>query len=86
MTASSRTKWQRWMALVLACCLQGTGCAPAYRCYRGCPVDCRYCPPPPLPYYEYNTCACHSHPAQKYLTGFKAPARSTGQVEPEEGD
>lgn len=43
------------------------GCAPAYHCYSGCYVNCKYCPPPPLPYSSYSDCACHSRPAEPYL-------------------
>ncbi|GIX05093.1 MAG: hypothetical protein KatS3mg114_0962 [Planctomycetaceae bacterium] len=44
------------------------GCAPAYRCYSGCHVNCRYCPPPPLPYVCYPGCVCHSCAASQYLS------------------
>ncbi|GIW95603.1 MAG: hypothetical protein KatS3mg110_3644 [Pirellulaceae bacterium] len=42
-----------------------TGCA--WRCWadRLCPGDCRYCPPPPLPFTDYCPPACSS---------WKAPA------------
>lgn len=46
----------------------GTGCAPAYRSYSGCYVDCQYCVPPPLPYSHYAECVCHSCAATKYLS------------------
>ncbi|MEO8499108.1 MAG: hypothetical protein ABI614_28925 [Planctomycetota bacterium] len=36
------------------------GCAPANHSYGGCDVNCRYCPPPPLPYTHYESCVCHS--------------------------
>ncbi len=45
-----------------------TGCAPAYHCYKGCDVDCRYCPPPSLPYTHYDGCACHSCAVSPYLS------------------
>jgi len=45
------------------------GCAPAYHCYSGCHVDCKYCPPPPLPYLLYEGCVCHSCAARPYLVG-----------------
>ena len=54
-----------WAALfVLA--LAG-GCAPAYRCYSDCRVNCKYCPPPPLPYTQYDGCVCHSCVGAEYL-------------------
>ncbi len=43
------------------------GCASAYHSYSGCYVDCNYCPPPPLPYSQYDGCVCHSHAASPYL-------------------
>lgn len=43
------------------------GCAPAYRSYSGCYVDCQYCPSPPLPYRHYDQCVCQPCPAQTYL-------------------
>lgn len=43
------------------------GCSPAYYRYSGCHVDCKYCPPSPLPYVHYDGCACHSCAASKYL-------------------
>ena len=45
------------------------GCAPAYRSYSGCYVDCKYCPPPPLSYVHYKGCVCHSRAAQPHLVG-----------------
>ena len=47
--------------------LLAAGCAPAYHDYTGCTVDCRYCPPPPLPYVHYDDCGCHSCAAMKYV-------------------
>jgi len=44
------------------------GCASAYHCYSGCRVNCRYCPPPPLPYTGYPGCVCHSCAASRYLS------------------
>jgi len=52
-------------AIVLMCV---GGCAPAYHSYSGCHIDCRYCPPHPLPFCNYNGCRCHSLPASNYLT------------------
>ena len=46
------------------------GCAPAYHSYSGCCVDCKYCPPPPLPYTQYDECVCHSCAAAPYIHGF----------------
>jgi hypothetical protein len=43
------------------------GCAPAYHSYDGCSVNCRYCPPRPLPYACYDPCVCHSCAVQPYL-------------------
>jgi len=47
----------------------GSGCAPAYRCYSGCRVPCKYCPPAPMPYTPYCGCECHSWAAERYLVG-----------------
>jgi hypothetical protein len=44
------------------------GCSPACHCYSGCHVNCRYCPPLPLPYTSYSGCVCHSSAASKYLS------------------
>lgn len=44
------------------------GCAPAYHCYSGCHVPCRYCPPAPLCHTFYDPHVCHSSQASKYLT------------------
>jgi hypothetical protein len=43
------------------------GCSAAYHDYSECRVPCKYCPPPPLPYMQYD-CACHSCAASQYLT------------------
>lgn len=59
------TKTLCLIATVIA--IAAVGCAPAYHCYSGCYVDCKYCPPPPLPYAHYNECVCHSCAAQPYL-------------------
>ncbi len=67
MNQSNRADGQIWAVLVLVWCTAVLGCAPGYRCYRGCHVDCRYCPPPPLPYSLYDECVCHSCPARPYL-------------------
>lgn len=57
---------------VLACAagllLSASGCARACHDSQHYCVDCRYCPPPPLPYTYYNECACHSCAASKHLT------------------
>ena len=45
------------------------GCAPAYRQYDSCNVNCRYAVPRPLPFIHYDGCACHSCAASKYLEG-----------------
>lgn len=62
------------------------GCAPAYHSYSGCYVDCKYCPPPPLPYRLYDGCVCHSCAAAKYLSVQSPPIESaneeTESVEP----
>jgi hypothetical protein len=44
------------------------GCAPAYRCYSGCCVNCKYCAPPPLAYVHYPNCVCHACVASGYLS------------------
>jgi len=44
-----------------------SGCAPAYHCYSGCSVPCKYCPPSPLPYTQSGDCSCHSSVAERYL-------------------
>lgn len=49
------------------------GCAPAYHEYSGCCVDCGYCPPPPLPYTQYDECVCHSCAVSNYLTAAPQP-------------
>jgi hypothetical protein len=54
------------------------GCAPAYHCYSGCRVPCKYCAPSPLPYTEYCGCPCHSKAAERYLA---VPLASTGYPE-----
>lgn len=51
------------LAMVVA-----SGCAPAYHSYKGCHVDCRYCPPPPLAYTHYEGCVCHTCAASPYLS------------------
>ncbi len=48
------------------------GCAPAYHCYSGCRVNCKYCPPRPLAYPSYCGCQCHSCQAQRYLATHSA--------------
>ena len=53
--------------LVALFVLLAGGCAPAYHCYSGCRVNCRYCVPRPLPHCQYNACVCHSCAASKYL-------------------
>lgn len=45
-----------------------TGCAAAYHSYSGCRVNCKYCPPPALPYSQYASCACHSCQTSNYLS------------------
>jgi len=51
------------------------GCAPAYRSYSGCYVDCKYCALPPLPYTHYDGGACHSYPASTHLSLQPQPVR-----------
>ena len=51
------------VSLIILC----SGCAPAYRAYSDCYVECKYCVPPPLPYVSYDPCVCHSHAAAYYL-------------------
>ena len=53
--------------LVLLLMLLMGGCAPAYHCYPGCRVNCKYCPPCPLSHRPYDGCVCHSCAASKYL-------------------
>jgi hypothetical protein len=55
------------LVLVLGLCLPAAGCAPAYHHYADCCVNCRYCPPPPLPYVHYPGCVCHSCAASQHL-------------------
>lgn len=59
---------------VLACAagliLSASGCARTCHDGQNYCVDCRYCPPPPLPYTYYNECACHSCAASKHLTNY----------------
>ncbi len=62
----TKKAWILWLAplaMILA-----TGCAPAYRNYSACCVDCNYCAPPPLPYVHYEGCVCHSCAASNYLS------------------
>jgi hypothetical protein len=60
------------LCLIVVCAfglsIAGSGCAPPYHHYADCHVNCRYCPPPPLPYVHYPGCVCHSCAASKYLT------------------
>lgn len=87
MSRSNRAHRQSWLVLVLIFCTAVPGCAPGYRCYRGCHVDCRYCPPPPLPYSSYNEHVCHSCPARHYLEERRAVpglAAETGKSGPSE--
>ncbi|WP_339736087.1 hypothetical protein [uncultured Gimesia sp.] len=58
-------KQMRWIATLAV--LLVTGCAPAYRTYSGCNIDCQYCEPPPLPYTYYEGCACHSQSVSNYI-------------------
>ncbi len=44
------------------------GCAPTYRSYASNCISCRYCPPPPLPFCQYDPCVCHSCPATAHLS------------------
>ena len=64
-TMSHRPTSHRWLAVPLI--VLALGCAPAYRSYPGCHVDCRYCPPPALPFVHYDECVCHSCAASEYL-------------------
>jgi hypothetical protein len=59
-----------------------SGCAPAYHCYSGCRVPCKYCAPSPLPYTQYGGCPCHSNAAQRYLA---VPLASPGYPEDDQG-
>ena len=63
-----------------------SGCAPAYHCYSGCRIPCKYCPPPPLPYPHYGGCLCHSHPAERYLAVPLADGREGDVRMPSEGE
>ena len=63
------TRVQTLSSLVTALLVTlAAGCAPAYRCYSGCCVNCRYCPPPPLAYAHYDGCVCHSCAASRIVT------------------
>lgn len=61
------------------------GCAPQYRCYRGCHVDCQYCQPAPLPHQFYDECACHSCAAQTYLTNEPTAREAPASPRTDEG-
>jgi hypothetical protein len=50
-----------------------SGCAPAYHCYSGCRVPCKYCAPSPLPYAPYCGCPCHASVAERYLAPQSGP-------------
>jgi len=67
------------LALALA-----AGCAPAYHAYPGCYVDCKYCPPPPLPYAHYQGCACHSCAAASYLSAQPRPVEEGAETDADE--
>ncbi len=60
--AKKRMGWLATLAMLLV-----TGCAPAYRSYSGCNIDCQYCEPPPLPFTHYEGCVCHSQSVSSYL-------------------
>jgi len=63
------------------------GCVPAYHCYSDSHINCRYCPPAPLPYTAYDTPVCHSSPAAKYLNGRPPVAnRQAGDQPSSQGD
>ena len=51
----------------IAAVITQTGCAPAYHSYPGCHVECRYCPPPPIPHVHYPGCVCHSCAALRHI-------------------
>lgn len=57
------------------------GCAPAYHCYSECHVNCRYCPPSPMPYTTYDARACHSWQAAKYLNGQPSAGKAEARNE-----
>lgn len=63
------------LAIVAAAWL--TGCSPAYHSYGDCAIDCKYCPAPPLPWMDYQGCACHACAVEPYL---HAQLRATGPV------
>jgi len=76
-----------YICLVLATLL--CGCAPAYHSYSGRYVDCKYCPPPPLPYTQYDECVCHSCAAAPHVAGSLpsgVPASDLEQDAHEEGE
>ncbi len=71
--------WRPLLTLLLMGAMSAvfSGCAPAYHSYEDCYIDCRYCPPPPLPWPEYPPCVCHSEPAEEYVVGGAATADRT---------
>ena len=57
-----------WLIVAITVLTPGIfGCAYDYHQYDDCQVNCRYCPPPPLPFPHYPECVCHSHLADEYL-------------------
>lgn len=74
----------RWLFGLMTMISAGAGCAPAYHCYSGCCVNCKYCTPPPLPYTEYKGCVCHSCVAERYLKSEQPKEVNT--EEPRDGD
>jgi hypothetical protein len=69
------THWTKCLLQVASLTtLLTTGCGPAYHSYSGCYVNCRYCPPAPLPWSYFEGCPCHGNAASMYL------ARASEQV------
>ena len=76
-----------WLRLIVPLAFTlAAGCAPAYHNYSGCYVDCHYCPPPPLPYAQYNECVCHSCPVQPYLHAVAVAVEEPQQATVREAD
>lgn len=72
----------RMVGLGLACLVLVSGCAPAYHRYaEGC-VECRYCPPSPLPYSHYHVCDCRVHLASTSSNLSAKPEGNTSVTSP----
>ena len=72
----------KWTAGVWLLC--GLGCAPGYHAFSGCWINCRYCPPPPMPYTSYNCPVCHSSAATQALNAARSAEAEAAQRETSE--